>query len=384
VDFYSTYANLTDEQNLIMRSTRDWVNQVIRPDINKYFQEGVVHPEAFMGLAEIGAFGLIIPEKYGGCGMDFVSFGLMMQELERCDSSIRVVSSIQTSLVMYAIHEFGSEAQKEYYLPRLASGELMGAFGLTEPDFGSNPSGMICRFDVSNEHILLQGSKMWIGNSENADLSIVWAKNSENEVCGIIIEKGKVSNFTSNTFQDKWSFRSSKTGELIFNESKVPIQNLLPNTKGIQSAYKCLNIGRFAVAWGSLGIAMECFDTALKYSQERLQFGKPIGSKQLIQKKLASMATEITKAQLLCMQLARLMDQGESHYAQVSMAKRNNVKMAQAVAMESRQILGGMGISTEYPIMRHMINLETLITYQGTNEIHELIIGRELTGFDAF
>lgn len=384
MDFYNAYDNLSDEQKLVMKSTRDWVNQAIRPDINKYFQEGVVHPEAFVGLAEIGAFGLIIPENYGGCGMDFVSFGLMMQELERCDSSIRVVSSIQTSLVMYAIFQFGSEAQKEYFLPRLARGELMGAFGLTEPDFGSNPAGMLCRFRVSEGHLILQGSKMWIGNSENADISIVWAKNEADEVCGIIIEKEKVSNFTSNTFKDKWSFRSSKTGELIFNESKVPIQNLLPNTDGLKSAYKCLNIGRFAVAWGSVGIAMECFDTALKYAQERLQFGNPIGSKQLIQKKLTNMATEITKAQLLCMQLSTLMDQGRARYAQVSMAKMNNVKMAQAVAMESRQILGGMGISTEYPIMRHMINLETLITYQGTNEIHELIVGRELTGFDAF
>ena len=382
-DYYQIEKNYTDEQILIRNSTRDWVNKHVKPIIEEHFQKEKTPSYLIKELSQIGAFGLIIPQEYGGFGADYLSYGLMMQELERGDSSMRVISSIQTSLVMYAIYKFGSESQKQTYLPKLATGEYLGAFGLTEPNFGSNPSAMHSYYKEDGDNIIINGSKMWIGNAETADVAIVWVKDENGIVKGVIVDTKKVSNFTSTSFKDKWSFRASKTGELVFSDSTLPKSQILENSTSIKNAYQCLNIGRYAVAWGCLGIGMECFETALQYSKERMQFGNPIGSKQLIQKKLTDMITELTKAQLLCYQLGLLMNSNDASFEQISMAKRNNVKMAQNIARESRQILGGMGITSEYPIMRHIINLETLVTYQGTNEIHELITGRHLTGFNA-
>lgn len=383
-DYYLLHRKLTDEQKLIKESTAQWVDNYIRPKIEKSFKEGKILEGIIEDLAEIGGFGLIIPEQYGGMGADYISFGLMMQELERGDTSVRVLSSIQTSLVMYAIYRFGSEEQKNHYLPRLATGEYLGAFGLTEPDHGSNAAGMHSNFKVDGNKLMLNGAKLWIGNAAKCDVAIVWAKNEEGSVQGLIVDAKKTTNFTTLTIKDKWSFRASSTGELIFSNAELPKDLLLPNSQSIKDAYECLNIGRYAVAWGSVGIAQECYEIALKYSQERIQFGKPIGSKQLIQKKLAEIITEITKAQLLCFELGQLMNEGNANYKQISMAKRNNVYMAQTVAKETRQILGGMGITSDFPIMRHMMNIETLITYQGTHEMHLLITGRDITGFDAF
>jgi len=382
-DYYCIDNNYNEEQILIRNATRDWVKKHVKPNIEEHFQRAETPSYLVKELSNIGAFGLIIPESYGGVGADYISFGLMMQELEKGDSSIRVISSIQTSLVMYAIYKFGSEEQREKYLPKLATGEMLGAFGLTEPDFGSNPSSMHSYFKEDGDNIIINGSKMWIGNAETADIAIVWIKDNNGDVRGVIVETKNITNFTTTTLKDKWSFRSSKTGELVFSNSVISKEQVLAQSTSIQDAYECLNIGRYAVAWGSIGIAIECYETALQYSKERIQFGKPIGSNQLIQKKLTDMITEITKAQLLCYQLGKLMDEGIANYQQISMAKRNNVKMAQGIARESRQVLGGMGITSDYPIMRHMINLETLITYQGTNEIHELITGRDITGFNA-
>ena len=382
-DYYCIEDNYSEEQILIRNATRDWVKKHVKPHIEEHFQRAETPSYLVKELSNIGAFGLIIPENYGGVGADYISFGLMMQELEKGDSSIRVISSIQTSLVMYAIYKFGSEEQRAKYLPKLATGEMLGAFGLTEPDFGSNPSSMHSYYKEDGDNIVINGSKMWIGNAETADIAIIWIKDESAEVRGVIIETKNITNFTTTTLKDKWSFRSSKTGELVFSDSVVSKDQVLAKSTSIQNAYECLNIGRYAVAWGSIGIAMECYETALQYSKERIQFGKPIGSNQLIQKKLTDMITEITKAQLLCYQLGKLMDHGKANYQQISMAKRNNVKMAQSIAREARQVLGGMGITSDYPIMRHMINLETLITYQGTNEIHELITGRDITGFNA-
>ena len=382
-DYYCIEDNYSEEQILIRNATRDWVKKHVKPHIEEHFQRAETPSYLIKELSNIGAFGLIIPENYGGVGADYISFGLMMQELERGDSSIRVISSIQTSLVMYAIYKFGSEEQRTKYLPKLATGELLGAFGLTEPDFGSNPSSMHSYYKEDGDNIVINGSKMWIGNAETADIAIIWIKDESAEVRGVIVETKNITNFTTTTLKDKWSFRSSKTGELVFSDSVVSKEQVLAKSTSIQNAYECLNIGRYAVAWGSIGIAMECYETALQYSKERIQFGKPIGSNQLIQRKLTEMITEITKAQLLCYQLGKLMDEGKANYQQISMAKRNNVKMAQSIAREARQVLGGMGITSDYPIMRHMINLETLITYQGTNEIHELITGRDITGFNA-
>ena len=382
-DYYNLKSYYNEEQILIQNSIRDWVDKTIKPEIGKYYQEGKPFPEIVNKLSEIGAFGLIIPEKYGGLGMDFLSFGIMMQELERGDTSLRVMSSIQTALVMHAINKFGSEEQKLKYLPKLAAGELLGSFGLTEPNFGSNPASMHCYFKEDGDNIVINGSKMWIGNSSECDIAILWAKGPNKKVRGIIIDKELITNFKAVSFKDKMSFKSSITGELVFDNSILPKNQILEKTSQLKDAYECLNVGRYCVAWGCIGIAIDCYETALQYSKERIQFGEPIGKKQLVQKKLAEMITEITKAQLLSYQLSVLMNSGKANYAQISMAKRDNVTMARFVARESRQILGGMGISSEYPVMRHLINLETLVTYHGTHEIHLLITGRDITGFDA-
>ena len=382
-DYFKLYSNLNDLQKIILESTTKWVNKYVRPNIQNSFISG--EPINLKSeLAELGAFGSIFPEKYGGLNLDFISYGLMMKELEKGDSSVRVMSSIQTSLVMYSIYSFGSEEQKKKYLPDLASGKITGCFAMSEPSHGSDISNMLTKFKINGKNIIINGSKLWIGNAEESDISIVWARNDLNDIQGIIVETKNISNFKSTTIKNKWSFRSSHTGELFFDNSVIPKNYLLPGTKSIKDAYECLNIGRYAVSWGALGIAEECYETALKYSIERKQFGAPIASKQLIQKKLVEMITEISKAQLLTFKIGELMENKNITYEQISMAKRNNVKIAQSIAHESRQILGGMGITNDYSIMRHIINLETLITYQGTNEMHILITGRDITGINAF
>jgi len=382
-DYYNISDLLNENQKLIEESTSTWVNQFVRPVIDSAFNDSE-SLSLVKELAELGAFGLIIPEKYGGLGFDFLSYGLMMKELEKGDSSVRVVSSIQTSLVMYSIYKYGNEEQKRKYLPKLASGEILGSFAMSEPSHGSDISNMRTKFEIKDEKIIILGSKLWIGNASNADISIVWAKNSNDKVQAIVVETKNITNFKSTLIEGKMSFRSSHTGELFFDSSIVSKDQLLKKTKSIKDAYECLNIGRYAVAWGSLGIAEECYNIALKYAKEREQFGKPIAGKQLIQKKLVDMITEITKSQLICYRLGKIMDSGKIDYRQISMAKRNNVKIASDIAKEARQILGGMGITSDFSIMRHMINLETLITYQGTNEMHLLITGRDITGIDAF
>ena len=382
-DYYNISDLLDENQKLIEESTSAWVNQFVRPVIDSAFNDSK-SLSLVKELSELGAFGLIIPEKYGGLGFDFLSYGLMMKELEKGDSSVRVVSSIQTSLVMYSIYKYGNEEQKRKYLPKLASGEILGSFAMSEPSHGSDISNMRTKFEIRDEKIVILGSKLWIGNASNADISIVWAKNSNDKVQAIVVETKNITNFKSTLIEGKMSFRSSHTGELFFDSSIVSKDQLLEKTKSIKDAYECLNIGRYAVAWGSLGIAEECYNIALKYAKEREQFGKPIAGKQLIQKKLVDMITEITKSQLICYRLGKIMDSGKIDYRQISMAKRNNVKIASDIAKEARQILGGMGITSDFSIMRHMINLETLITYQGTNEMHLLITGRDITGIDAF
>ena len=382
-DYYNLSDLLDENQKLIEESTSAWVNQFVRPVIDSAFNDSK-SLSLVKELSELGAFGLIIPEKYGGLGFDFISFGLMMKELEKGDSSVRVVSSIQTSLVMYSIYKYGNEEQKRKYLPKLASGEILGSFAMSEPSHGSDISNMRTKFEIRDKKIVILGSKLWIGNASNADISIVWAKNSNDKVQAIVVETKNITNFKSTLIEGKMSFRSSHTGELFFDSSIVSKGQLLEKTKSIKDAYECLNIGRYAVAWGSLGIAEECYNIALKYAKEREQFGKPIAGKQLIQKKLVDMITEITKSQLICYRLGKIMDSGKIDYRQISMAKRNNVKIASDIAKEARQILGGMGITSDFSIMRHMINLETLITYQGTNEMHLLITGRDITGIDAF
>ena len=382
-DYFKLYSNLSDFQKIILESTTKWVNKYVRPNIQNSFISGV--PINLKSeLAELGAFGSIFPEEYGGLDLDFISYGLMMKELEKGDSSVRVMSSIQTSLVMYSIYSFGTEEQKKKYLPDLASGKITGCFAMSEPSHGSDISNMLTKFKINGKNIIINGSKLWIGNAEESDISIVWARNDLNDIQGIIVETKNISNFKSTTIKNKWSFRSSHTGELFFDNSVISKNYLLPGTKSIKDAYECLNIGRYAVSWGALGIAEECYETALKYSIERKQFGAPIASKQLIQKKLVEMITEISKAQLLTFKIGELMENKKITYEQISMAKRNNVKIAQSVAHEARQILGGMGITNDYSIMRHIINLETLITYQGTNEMHILITGRDITGINAF
>ena len=382
-DYLNLNKNLNDFQIEIIKTTKIWVNKFVKPNIEKSFISGKPL-DLKKELSELGAYGCIFPEKYGGLDFDFISYGLMMRELEKGDSSIRVSSSIQTSLVMYAIYKYGNEEQKLKYLSLLAKGEIVGSFAMSEPNHGSDISKLKTNFNVKDDKIIINGSKLWIGNAENADIIIVWAKNKSNKVQAIIVETKNISNFHSTNLKNKLSFRSSHTGELFFDNSEVEISQLLQKTSSIKDAYKCLNIGRYAVAWGALGIAEECYETALKYSLERTQFGKPIAGKQLIQKKLVDMITEITKAQLLNWKLGMMMNDGDATFEQISMAKRNNVSVAYNIARSARQILGGMGITAEYPVMRHLINLETLITYQGTDEIHTLITGRNITGVSAF
>ena len=382
-DYYQLDDLLTDEHKLVREAAREWVKREISPIIEDYAQKAEFPTQIIKGLAEIGAFGPYIPEEYGGAGLDQISYGLIMQEIERGDSGVRSTASVQSSLVMYPIWKYGNEAQCQKYLPKLASGEFMGCFGLTEPDHGSNPSGMVTNFKDKGDHYLLNGAKMWISNAPFADIAVVWAKDESGRIHGLVVERG-MEGFTTPTTHNKWSLRASATGELIFDNVKVPKENLLPKKSGLGAPLGCLDSARFGIAWGAIGAAMDCYDTALRYSKERMQFGKPIGAFQLQQKKLAEMITEITKAQLLAWRLGVLRNEGKATSAQISMAKRNNVDMALKITREARQMLGGMGITGEYSIMRHMMNLESVITYEGTHDIHLLITGLDVTGLNAF
>ena len=382
-DYYLLDELLTDEHKLIRGTIRDWVNGAVIPIIDEANQKSEFPGHFVKELGEIGAFGPFIPVEYGGSGMDQVSYGLIMQELERGDSSFRSMASVQSSLVMYPIFHYGTEEQKRKYLPKLATGELIGAFGLTEPNYGSDPGGMLSRFTDQGDHYLLNGSKMWITNAPISGISVVWAKDEDGIVRGLIVERG-MEGFTTPETLRKWSLRSSSTGELVFDNVKVPRKNLLPGIKGLKGPLSCLSSARYGIAWGVIGAAMDCYDTALQYSKERIQFNKPIAAFQLTQKKLAEMLTEITKAQLLAWRLGILRNDNRATPAQISMAKKNNVEMALNIARESRQILGAMGITGDFPIMRHMTNLESVITYEGTHDIHLLIIGADITGISAF
>lgn len=382
-DYFDLDNLLTDEHKLIRETVRQWVKKNVSPIIEEYCQRAEFPKQLLQGLAEIGCFGPFIPSKYGGANLDYIAYGLMMQELERGDSGIRSTASVQGSLVMFPIFTFGSEGQKKKYLPKLATGELMGCFGLTEPDYGSDPSGMVTHFEDKGDHVLLNGAKMWISNAPFADMAIVWAKNEQEKIRGLIVERG-MEGFTTPETKDKWSLRASATGELVFDQVKVPKENILPKAEGLRAPLNCLDSARYGIAWGATGAAMDCYDTALRYAKERIQFDKPIASFQLQQRKLAKMITEITKAQLLNWRLGVLKNQNKATPAQVSMAKRNACYMAINIGREARQILGGMGITGEFPVMRHIMNLESVITYEGTHDIHLLITGQDITGINAF
>lgn len=382
-DYYLLDELLTEEHKMIRDSLRAWVKKSVSPIIEEYAQNAKFPAHLVKELGDIGAFGPHIPAEYGGGGLDNISYGIIMQEIERCDSGIRSTASVQGSLVMYPIWRFGSEEQKMKFLPKLGSGEFLGCFGLTEPDHGSDPGGMKTHFKDAGDHVILNGSKMWISNSPLSDVAVVWAKNEEGVVQGLIVEKG-MEGFSAPEIHNKWSLRASITGELVFDNVKVPKENILPGVKGLKGPLSCLNSARYGIAWGAIGVALDCYDTALRYSKERKQFGKPIAGFQLQQKKLAEMITEITKAQLLTWRLGVLKNEDKATPGQISMAKRNNVDMALKIARDARQMLGGMGITGEYSIMRHMMNLESVVTYEGTHDIHLLITGLDVTGENAF
>ncbi len=382
-DYYQLDDLLTDEHKLVRDSAREWVKREVSPIIEDYAQRAEFPKQIVKGLAGIGAFGPYIPQEYGGAGLDQISYGLIMQEIERGDSGVRSTASVQSSLVMYPIWKYGNEEQRQKYLPKLASGELIGCFGLTEPNYGSDPGSMITNFKDCGDYYLLNGAKMWISNAPFADIAVVWAKDESGRIHGLLVERG-MKGFSTPETHNKWSLRASATGELIFDNVKVPKENILPNKSGLSAPLGCLDSARYGIAWGAIGAAMDCFDTALRYAKERIQFDKPIAGTQLQQKKLAEMITEITKAQLLTWRLGVLRNEGKATTGQISMAKRNNVNMAITIAREARQILGGMGISGEYSIMRHMMNLESVITYEGTHDIHLLITGMDITGISAF
>jgi glutaryl-CoA dehydrogenase len=382
-DYFMMDELLTEEHKLIRDTAREWVKRDVSPIIEDACQKAEFPKQIIKGLGEIGAFGPYIPSKYGGPELDQISYGLIMQELERGDSGVRSTASVQSSLVMYPIWKYGNEEQKQTFLPKLATGEFMGCFGLTEPDYGSNPGGMTTNIKDMGDYYLLNGTKMWISNSPFADIAVVWAKNEKGRIKGLIVERG-TKGFTTPETHGKWSLRASATGELVFDNVKIPKENILPNKDGLSAPLGCLDSARYGIAWGTIGTAMDCYDTALRYAKQRIQFGKPIASFQLQQKKLAEMITEITKAQFLTWRLGVLRNEGRATTAQISMCKRNNVDMALNIAREARQILGAMGITGEYSIMRHMMNLESVITYEGTHDIHLLITGFDITGESAF
>lgn len=382
-DYYLVDELLTDEHKLIRDTVRAYVKKEISPIIEDYAQKAEFPKQIIKGLGELGCFGPFLPQKYGGPGLDYISYGIMMQELERGDSGIRSTASVQGSLVMYPIYKFGTEEQKMKYLPKLATGELMGCFGLTEPNHGSNPAGMLTSYTDAGDHVILNGAKMWISNAPFADIAVVWAKDENGDIRGLVVERG-MEGFSTPETHGKWSLRASATGELVFDNVKVPKANIFPDIKGLRGPLTCLSSARYGIAWGALGCAMDCYDTALRYAQQRVQFDRPIAGFQLTQKKLAEMITEITKSQLLNWRLGVLRDQDRATPAQISMAKRNSCDIALKVSREARQILGGMGITGEFSIMRHMMNLESVVTYEGTHDIHLLITGMDVTGMNAF
>ena len=382
-DFYQLDDLLTQEHKLIRDSIRDFVKKEVTPYIEDWAERNHFPKEMVRKFGEVGAFGPSLPTEYGCGGLDNISYGLIMQEIERGDSGMRSTASVQGSLVMFPIFAFGSEEHRKKYLPKLASGEMLGCFGLTEPNHGSNPGGMETHFADKGDHYLLNGAKMWISNAPQADVAVVWAKNEEGRIHGLIVERG-MEGFSTPETHGKWSLRASCTGELVFSDVKVPRENLLPGKSGLGAPLKCLDKARYGIAWGAIGAAMDCYDSARRYSLERIQFNKPIGSFQLVQKKLAEMLTEITKAQLLNWKLGVMMDNDTATTQQISMAKRNAVEVALNIAREARQIHGGMGITGEYPMMRHMMNLESVVTYEGTHDIHLLILGADITGIPAF
>ena len=382
-DYFQLDELLSEEHLMVRKAVRDYVKKEISPIIEDYAQRSEFPTQIIKQLGDMGCFGPTVPAEYGGGGLDYISYGIMMQELERGDSGVRSTASVQGSLVMFPIHAYGSEAQKKKYLPKLASGEWLGCFGLTEPDHGSDPSSMLTNIKDAGDHYILNGAKMWISNSPFAQVAVVWAKNEAGDIVGVIVERG-MEGFSTPTTHNKWSLRASATGELVFDNVKVPKENILPNVKGLKGPLGCLSKARYGIAWGALGAAMDCYDTALRYSKERMQFGKPIGAFQLQQKKLVEMITEITKGQLMVWRLGVLMNEGRATPQQISMAKRNSCEIAAQITRDARQMLGGMGITGEYSVMRHMMNLESVITYEGTHDIHLLITGMDITGFNAF
>lgn len=382
-DFYNIDDLLSEEHKMVRDSVRSYVKRELSPIIEECAQNNYFPSHIVKQMGEVGCFGPQIPAEYGGGGLDYISYGIAMQELERCDSGIRSTASVQGSLVMYPIHKFGSEEQKRKFLPKLGNGDMLGCFGLTEPDHGSNPNGMTTSYKEDGDDIILNGAKLWISNSPQADVAVVWAKDPEGVVRGVIVERG-MEGFTTPETHGKWSLRASITGELVFDNVRIPKSNILPGVKGLKGPLTCLNSARYGISWGAIGAAMDCYESAKKYAAQRQQFGRPIGGFQLQQKKLAEMLTEITKAQLLCWRLGTLMNEGKATPAQISLAKRNNVEIAMNIAREARQMHGGMGITGEYPMMRHMMNLESVVTYEGTHDIHLLILGMEITGENAF
>lgn len=382
-DYFNIDELLTDEHKMIRQTVREYIDKEIMPIIDEHAHKHTPIPNLMKQLGAIGALGPYIPEEYGGAGLDQISYGIIMQELERGDSAVRSAASVQSSLVMYPIYSFGSEEQRKKYLPKLASGDMIGCFGLTEPNHGSNPGGMETNIKDAGDHVILNGAKMWITNSPLADIAVVWAKDEEGIIRGLVVERG-MEGFSTPETHNKWSLRASATGELVFDNVKVPKENIFPNVKGLRGPLSCLNSARYGISWGVIGAAINCYEVALKYSMQRSQFDRPIGGFQLQQKKLAEAITEITKAQLLVWRLGTLKNADKATPAQISMAKRNNVHIAITIARELRQMLGGMGIMGEFPMMRHAANLESVITYEGTHDVHLLITGNDVTGFNAF
>jgi glutaryl-CoA dehydrogenase len=382
-DYYQLDELLTDEHKMIRDMVRAWIKKEVSPNIETWAQNCEFPAHLVPQMGELGVFGPTVPQEYGGGGLDYISYGIMMQEIERCDSGMRSTASVQGSLVMYPIYAYGSEEQRKKYLPKLASGEWLGCFGLTEPDSGSDPGSMITNIKDAGDHVILNGAKMWISNSPQAQVAVVWAKDEQGDVRGMIVERG-MEGFSTPEIHSKWSLRASCTGELVFDNVKVPKENIFPTIKGLKGPLGCLSKARYGIAWGALGAAMDCYDSALRYTLQRSQFGKPIAGFQLQQKKLAEMITEITKGQLLVWRLGVLMNAGKATPAQISMAKRNSCEIALNIAREARQMHGGMGITGEYSIMRHMMNLESVVTYEGTHDIHLLITGMDVTGLNAF
>jgi glutaryl-CoA dehydrogenase len=382
VDYYGIDELLSEEQRMVRDAVRDWVEAKFLPTIAQHHREATFPLEVRKDLGEMGVFGATL-KGYGCAGLDNVAYGLIMQELERGDSGLRSFASVQSGLVMYPISRYGSDAQKEHWLPRLQSGEALGCFGLTEPDYGSDPGGMKTRAVRTGSEYVLNGTKLWITNGSVADVAVVWAKDDSGEIGGYLVEK-TAPGFSTLDIPGKFSMRASITSELSFQDCRIPAESKLPGVTGLKGPLSCLSQARYGIAWGAIGAAMACYDWALQYAQQRIQFGKPIASFQLVQQKLVWMLTEITKAQLLALQLGRLKDAERARPQQISMAKMNNVQMALDTARLARDILGAAGIVDEHPVIRHMLNLETVNTYEGTHDIHTLIIGRDITGLEAF